>query len=150
MNEQFIISEIKVSYHPSVSAGERPKLNTSTDSYKYFLDIFDKDTISLKEESVALFLNRANRILGCFRISSGGITGTVVDIRIVLGIALKCLACGIILAHNHPSGELNPSHQDLELTKRLKEAAKLMEISLLDHLIITPDRYYSFADEGIL
>jgi DNA repair protein RadC len=150
MNDIFIISEIKVSYHPSVPARERPKLSTSMDCYNYFLGIFDKDSINIKEESVALFLNRANRILGCYRISSGGIRGTVVDIRIVLGIALKCLACGIILAHNHPSGELNPSHQDLEMTKRLKEAAKLMEISLLDHLIITYDKYYSFADEGIL
>jgi len=150
MNNDFIISEIKVSYHPSVSASERPKLNTSMDCYNYFLGIFDKDTINLREDAVVLFLNRANRVLGCYRISSGGITATVVDIRIVLGIALKCLACGIILAHNHPSGEINPSHQDLELTRRLKEAAKLMEISLLDHLIVTSDKYYSFADEGVL
>jgi DNA repair protein RadC len=133
-----------------VPARERPKLNTSKDCYNYFLGIFDKDTINLREDAVILFLNRANRVLGGFRISTGGITATVVDIRIVLGVALTCLACGIILAHNHPSGEINPSHQDLELTKRLKDAAKLMEISLLDHLIITPNKYYSFADEGIL
>jgi len=150
MNNDFTISEIKVSYHPSIPARERPKLSTSMDCYKYILDIFDKDTINLREDAIVLFLNRADRILGCYRISSGSITGTVVDIRIVLGIALKCLACGIILAHNHPSGEINPSHQDLELTKRLKDAAKLMEISLLDHLIITSDKYYSFADEGVL
>src|SRR5690242_711571 len=128
MNNDFTIAEIKVSYHPSIPARDRPKLNTSVDCYNYFLGIFDKDTINLREDAVVLFLNRANRVLGCFRISSGGITGTVVDIRIVLGIALKCLACGIILAHNHPSGELNPSHQDLGLTRRLKEAAKVMEI----------------------
>ena len=150
MNEIFNISEIKVSYHPSISANERPKLSTSNDCYNYFLSIFDKDTISLKEESIALFLNRANRVLGCYKISSGGITGTVVDIRIILGIALKCCACAVILAHNHPSGETNPSRQDIDLTIRLKEAAKLMDISLLDHLIITPEKYYSFADEGIL
>jgi DNA repair protein RadC len=150
MNEFLTISEIKVSYHPLISVRDRPKLNTSLDCYNYFLGIFDKDTINLKEESVALFLNRANRVLGGYRISSGGITGTIVDIRIVLGIALKSLTCGIILAHNHPSGEINPSDRDLDLTKRLKDAARLMEISLLDHLIITSESYYSFRDEGIM
>ena len=74
----------------------------------------------------------------------------MVDIRIVLGIALKCCACGIILAHNHPSGEINPSRQDEEITKRLREAGKLMEINVLDHLIITSENYYSFADQGLL
>ena len=97
-----------------------------------------------------LFLNRGNRVLGGYKISSGGITGTVVDIRIILAIALKCLASGIILAHTHPSGELTPSRTDKELTQKLKEAAKLMDISLLDHLIITENAHYSFADEGIL
>lgn len=150
MNDDFIKSEIKVSYHPIVSARERPKLSTSMDCYNYFLGIFDKETINLKEECAALFLNRANRILGCYRVSSGGITGTVVDIRIILAIALKCCACGIMLAHNHPSGELNPSRQDIELTTRLKEAARLMDISLLDHLIVTSEDYYSFADNGLL
>jgi DNA repair protein RadC len=150
MDDIFTISEIQVSYHPKVTATKRPKLSTSHDSYKYFLDIFNKDTIKLKEECIALFLNRANRVLGCYRISSGGITGTVVDIRIVLSIALKCLACAIIIAHNHPSGEIKPSQADVELTRRLKESGKLMDVSLLDHLVITSERYFSFADEGLL
>ena len=106
--------------------------------------------MNIKEEAVVLFLNRGNRVLGGYKVSSGGITGTVVDIRIILAIALKCLASGMILAHTHPSGELNPSRSDKELTLKLKEAAKLMDISLLDHLVITSDTYYSFADEGLL
>ena len=82
--------------------------------------------------------------------SSGGISGTIVDIRLILGVALKCLASGIILAHTHPSGELTPSRVDRELTQKLKEAAKLMDISLLEHLIITNEGYFSFADEGLV
>lgn len=106
--------------------------------------------MNIKEEAVVLFLNRGNRVLGGYKVSSGGITGTIVDIRIILAIALKCLASGIILAHTHPSGELNPSRADKELTLKLKEAAKLMDISLLDHLIISLVAYYSFADEGMI
>ena len=106
--------------------------------------------MNIKEEAVVLFLNRGNRVLGGYKVSSGGITGTVVDIRIILAIALKCLASGMILAHTHPSGELNPSNADKGLTQKLKEAANLMDISLLDHLIITSETYYSFADEEVI
>ena len=106
--------------------------------------------MTIKEECFALFLNRNNRIFGSYKISSGGITGTVVDIRLILSIALKSLSTGLILAHNHPSGNLKPSNADVDKTQRLKEAAKIMDIKLLDHLIITTEGFYSFADDGEL
>lgn len=81
----------------------------------------------------------------------GGITGTVIDVRIILQYALKSNACSIIVSHNHPSGNLEPSNADIQITKKIKEAAKLMDISLLDHLIITTgDKYYSMADKGMI
>ena len=142
------LEEIKVSYNPSVDT--KPKVASLNDAYQYFLEIFDKDALSIREECVVLFLNRANRALGFYRLSIGGITGTVVDIRLILGIAVKCLACGIIIAHNHPSGNLKPSKSDILLTERLMISARLMEISLLDHLIISATGYYSFAENGAL
>lgn len=151
MNENILTaSEIQIKYEPIVRPLDRPRIRTSEDSFKNCLLFFNADNLSIKEEAVALFLNRGNRVLGGYKVSSGGITGTVVDVRIVLSIALKCLASGVILAHNHPSGELTPSKVDNDLTQKLKEAAKLMDISLLDHLIITIDGYYSYADDGII
>lgn len=105
----------------------------------------------MREEFNILYLNRANRVKGLFRLSRGGITGTVADGRILFAVALKTLATGIILSHNHPSESLKPSDTDIDLTLKLKEAGKLLDIIILDHLILTPHSgYYSFADEGIL
>ena len=126
------------------------QIKTSKDSYQALKLFFDQDTIELTETFIAIYLNRANNTIGWMKVSSGGITGTVVDQRIVLGTALKAAATSIILAHNHPSGNLQPSQQDLDLTKKLKSAAAFMDISIIDHLIVTDENYYSFADEGIL
>jgi DNA repair protein RadC len=111
---------------------------------------FSEDTISLQEQFIVIFLNHANDVIGIYLASKGGISGTVVDVRIILGIALKSAAVGIILAHNHPSGNLQPSNADLSLTAKLKASALLMDINVLDHLIIAgnKDSFYSFADEG--
>jgi DNA repair protein RadC len=99
---------------------------------------------------VVLFLNRANKINHFEIISEGGITGTVADPRIILRKALEEDAVNIILCHNHPSGSLKPSRADEELTKKIKEAAKLLDITVIDHIIVSEDGYYSFADEGLL
>ena len=97
------------------------------------------------------YLNGANRLLGIYEVSKGGITSTVVDIRLILSVALKSAATGIILAHNHPSGNLQPSIQDKDITKKIQEASKLLDLTLFDHLIVISDSaYYSFADEGQL
>ncbi len=97
-----------------------------------------------------MFLNRANKALGAYEVSTGGISGTVADPRIIFAAALKANCCGIILSHNHPSGNLKPSRQDEELTQKIKQGGQLLEINLLDHLIITPEGYFSFSDEGLI
>jgi DNA repair protein RadC len=144
------IAEISVSFNPSNA--EKPSIICSIDAYVLFVDFFPKDTISLQESFVAMYLNRANRVLGLYLASTGGITGTIADIRLILSVALKTAATGIMLAHNHPSGSLKPSGADIELTNKIKEAAKFMDINVLDHLILSPEdgKYYSFADEGLI
>lgn len=102
------------------------------------------------EEFWVLFLNRANKVTGKQSISSGGMAGTVVDPKIIFKAALDAKASGIILCHNHPSGNTKPSQQDIELTKKMVSAGKLLEISVLDHLIVTQHAFYSFADEGMM
>ena len=149
MNDK-IVSEIKISYEPRVKPMDRPKIQCSKDAHEQIRPFFDQTLINIKEEAVALFLNRANRVIGGYKISSGGITGTVIDVSLLLGIALKCLAKGIILAHNHPSGELQPSKADQDLTSRLRMGAQLLDITLIEHLILNTESYLSFADEGFL
>lgn len=102
------------------------------------------------EEFWVLFLNRQNKILGKQKLSQGGMTGTVIDVRLVLKLALEKHATSLIFAHNHPSGNLEPSDADRKITRQLKEAAALMEIPVIDHLIVTQSGYFSFADEGML
>lgn len=102
------------------------------------------------EEFWVLFLNNSNKVVFKSNLSKGGLTGTVVDVRILFKMALEQQATGLILAHNHPSGKLKPSDADLSITEKIKDGAKLLEITLLDHLIITEHGYYSFADEGVL
>lgn len=102
------------------------------------------------EEFWVLFLNNSNKILQKFQLSKGGLTGTVVDVRLVLKNALELLATGIILCHNHPSGNLKASNADKQITQKLKLASETMDIKILDHIIITEKMYFSFADEGIL
>jgi DNA repair protein RadC len=115
------------------------------------MKFYDKNTIALQEQFIVLYLNRANLVLGGHKVFTGGLTGTVADIRLILGIALKACACSIIISHNHPSGNLKPSGADQELTNKLKEAGKLMDITLMDHIILSPEgSFYSFADEGLI
>jgi DNA repair protein RadC len=97
-----------------------------------------------------LYLNRANRVIGSYQLSKGGITGTIVDVRLILSVALKTLATGLILARNHPSGNLKPSKADIQLTKKVKQAAKLMDIEELDHMILSSNEYFSFTDDGVM
>lgn len=107
--------------------------------------------MELVEEFNVLFLTRSNHVKGLFRLSRGGMTGTVADIRILFATALKGLASAIVLSHNHPSGSIKPSSQDIELTKKLCAIGKIHEIPVLDHLILAPHScYYSFADEGMI
>lgn len=102
------------------------------------------------EEFWVLMLNRSNRVIDKLRVSQGGVSGTVTDIRLILKPAIEKLASSVILCHNHPSGNIKPSDNDVSITKKAKEAAKFMDIAVLDHLIICEKNYYSFADEGML
>jgi DNA repair protein RadC len=102
------------------------------------------------EEFWIIYLNNANKIISKFQLSKGGITGTLVDVRLVFKTALSYGAVGIILAHNHPSGTLKPSESDKQITQKLKIAGEQLDIKVLDHVIITETSYYSFSDEGIL
>jgi DNA repair protein RadC len=107
--------------------------------------------MGVREEFVVLYLNRANHVIGSYCEFKGGITGVAVDIRLIFTVALKCLAVSIIVAHNHPSGILTPSKEDLDLTSKVKEAGSFLDILLLDHLIVNnKGEYYSFADNGTL
>jgi len=130
----------------------KPIIVNALDSYVLFKQFFDDDTINLQESFLVMYSNRMNRILGIYPMTTGGISGTVVDIRLIFSVALTTASTAFILAHNHPSGNMKSSQADIALTRRIKETAKLMEIKLLDHLIISPahGEYYSFADDGVL
>ena len=146
------VTEISVAYKNKQKASERPHIISSRDALIFLLDGYDKQTIGLQEQMVVMYLNRSNTVLGVYRNSMGGITGTIADIRIILSVALKIAATGFIISHNHPSGNLIPSKADEELTLKLKQAAAYMDIKLLDHIIVDPRgrEFYSFADEGLI
>ncbi|MFN8255347.1 MAG: DNA repair protein RadC [Bacteroidales bacterium] len=126
---------------------DKKQISSSKDAFELFVSIIGDLPY---EEFWIIYLNRSNKITGKEKISQGGISGTVIDNRIILKNALERLASGIIICHNHPSGNRQPSKQDLEITKKLSEAAKLFDINLLDHIIIANHDYLSFADEGLL
>lgn len=143
------LSEIIVNYNPKRKYSDMPRLTCSNDAVEILRSIWS-DQIEYREEFVILCLNRANKVLGYSRISSGGTTGTVADPKIIFQIALKSNASSIILSHNHPSGNANPSESDRKLTAKLVNAGTLLEIPVLDHIILTAESHISFADEGIL
>lgn len=148
MNIDYKIGEVKLSYKPKFK--NQYKVTCSEDAYKYLLSTYKKGTICYKEYFKVLFLNQANQILGYTLISEGGITETCADVRLIMQAALLTNSVALILAHNHPSGILKPSPEDIRLTKQVRDAAQLMRIKVLDHIILTDAEYYSFADEGML
>ncbi|MCG0198047.1 JAB domain-containing protein [Phocaeicola vulgatus] len=148
MNIDYTVGEVELSYKPKFK--NLHKIVSSEDAYKYLLPTYKEGTICYKEYFKVLFLNQANQVLGYTLISEGGITETSVDVRVILQAALLTNSMALVLAHNHPSGNLRPSRQDMEITKQVKEAAKLIRITVIDHLILTDAGYYSFSDEGQL
>jgi len=151
MSQPTTVHEITVKYDPPKRAKNYQIIKSSKDAYACAVQFFPENIIQLQEHFAVLYLNRANKVIGGYKISIGGITSTVVDIRLILSVALKTLATGLILVHNHPSGNLKPSKSDEEITIRVKEAAKLMDIQVLDHIIlVSGGEYYSFADEGLV
>ncbi len=140
----------------ALELGRRRKLADAQDTIqikasKDVADIFQPLLADLShEEFWILYLNRSNKVISKMKLSQGGVSGTVTDVRIVMKKAVELLASGIILCHNHPSGNLNPSEADSKITQKIKEAGSFMDIQLLDHLIISDKDYYSFADNGLI
>lgn len=146
----FKVAEIELIYRSKVKAKERVEVSSSSAAYQIFNLYWDYNKIEFQEEFKILLLNRRNQALGIYDISKGGVSGTIVDVKMIFSAALKAHASHIIMCHNHPSGNLNPSQQDINLTKKVYKAGQLMDIGLLDHLIITNEGYTSFADGGYI
>jgi DNA repair protein RadC len=147
---KYQVAEVQLTYRTKVKPSERPKISCSKDIHEILKQIWNENTVEMREEFKVLLLNRANKLLGIYTVSKGGVSGTVADPKLIFVAALKGLASGLIIAHNHPSGNLKPSQSDIDLTKKLKEGGRLLEIPILDHIIYTVEGYYSFADEGMI
>lgn len=146
----FPVQELQLIYKTKYKPSDRPKISTSAESFRVLLSTWNTGTIGFLEEFKILLLNRANRVIGCYEVSLGGISGTVADPKVIFAAALKSCASSIILAHNHPSGNLSPSTADIQLTSKIKQGGQLLDIAVLDHIILSAEEYYSFADEGII
>ncbi|WP_373059976.1 RadC family protein [Zunongwangia sp. H14] len=145
------VNEIAISYSGNIKAKSYPKITSSRDAAAILFEHWDKNNIELQESFKMLLLNNSNKVKGIYTLSTGGITGTLVDVRIVFAVVLKSLTTAVILSHNHPSGTLRPSEADKSLTQKIKRAGELLDIKVLDHLILTSEGdYFSFADEGLL
>ena len=145
------VHELEIMYKPGAYQVNAQKITSSAQAAQLLEQVYNPNTIQCQEEFNVLYLDQANRIKGVYKMSRGGIASTTADTRLILSVALKCLATGIILSHNHPSGNLTPSESDKVLTRKLKDACALLDITLLDHIIITAHSgYYSFADEGVI
>ena len=145
------VREIKISYSSQLPpVKERITIRSSKDAYHILRANWDDEIMEWREEFKVIYVNRANHVLGISTYSTGSAIGTMVCTRQILAVALKGNVSGIILSHNHPSGNEQPSKADKDITQKMKQAAGYMEITILDHIIMTRDSYYSFADEGVL
>ena len=148
IKQKYEVAEVQLVYKTKVKASDRPQIKVSVEAYQILKEHWNYEIIEFIEEFKIILLNRANRVLGIIPISLGGTSGTVVDPKVVFAAAIKSASSQIILVHNHPSGNLKPSEADINLTRKLKEGGKLLDIEVLDHLIITKDGYLSLAEEG--
>lgn len=144
------IAEVELVYKTKVKASDRPKIICAFDAFEVLRCKWDLGKIELQEQFKVLLLNRGNKLLGIIEVSTGGISGTVADPKLIFVAALKAAASSIILCHNHPSGTLTPSLADKTLTKQAQDAGSFLGITVVDHLIITSSAYFSFAEEGLL
>jgi DNA repair protein RadC len=140
----------KIKVKVSVTKGDKVTITSPEKMVEVMRSIFDADTILWTEEVIMVCLNRANDVVGYYRVSSGGFSGTVLDPRVVMTIALNNASSSIILAHNHPSGNLKPSEGDKAITEKIKSACAFFDMKLLDHLIITDESYFSFNEGGLI
>jgi DNA repair protein RadC len=141
------LCEIEIQYHNKVKSSEMPKVSCSKDAEGILREVWS-DKMEYVEEFMVLCLNRSNKVLGWSKISLGGLHGTVADPKVIFQIALKANASNIILAHNHPSGTIEPSSADISLTNKIKSAGEYLDLTVLDHIILSSESYYSFGDDG--
>lgn len=143
-------AEVCLSYRSNPESLDNPSLTCPQDAYGYLCDVWNQDRLELQEEFVVVLMNHSKQVMSWSKISAGGRSATVVEVTSVVQLALLGNASSVILAHNHPSNQMKPSTADINLTNRLKEALKLFNIGLDDHIILTATGYVSFADRGLL
>ena len=141
----FSFNEVQVTYHTKQLG---PKVTSSRDAYDFLVDRWEN--IDYCEKFYVILLNRANKVQGVAFISEGSVGGTIADPKKIFQIALKANASAIILSNNHPSGAMRPSQQDKNITEKCKEAGRFLDLPVIDHVIVTKDGYFSFADEGMI
>lgn len=141
---------LTVSLKKDIILSELPQLKNVLDTVLICKELYNKDTFLWKEEMIMLCLNANRQVIGYHKVSVGGMTSSIVDVRTIFTVALQALAVAIIITHNHPSGSCKPSPQDIEVTERIKKAGELLNIPLLDHLIITQDSFFSFKKNNML
>lgn len=144
--------EVKLKYKAPTEAQKGPKINSAEKAEKLLRTLFDADTIALQEQLIVLLLNPACQAIGYRVLSIGGSKGTVVDVKNLMQTIILGNASGIILAHNHPSGNMKPSEEDCKTTRKIRQACEVMDIGFHDHIILGPEagQYYSFADDGCI
>jgi len=144
------LPELRIKVERKDGDGQVYQVKTSNDAATFFRTIFNADTMLWTEESAMICLNRANEVIGYFKVSSGGTASTIMDAKVIFTQALQSGAHSIILAHNHPSGNRTPSENDIKLTKQLVKGAQLLDMRVLDHIILTETSHTSMADENYI
>ncbi|WP_442795411.1 JAB domain-containing protein [Pelobium manganitolerans] len=144
------VAEVSISYSSKIKNSERPKIGSAKDVFNLLQETWDQDKIDLLEQFKILLLNKGNRVIGLYEVSSGSVSGTLADPKLIFATAIKACASGIILTHNHPSGNLKPSNADIALTRRIKAGGELLDIAVLDHVIISSEGFCSLVDEGFV
>ncbi len=148
--QNHFVPKIGLTYKSQVPFEQQPRINRSKDAFEILLHNWNQDTIELQETFVVLILTICKRVTGLLEISTGAITGTAVDLKLIFAGAILARAHSVILAHNHPSLKAEPSQSDIKLTEKLVEAGRILDIQVLDHIIVTPKTYLSFSKEGLL
>lgn len=143
-------AEIQLTYSNPIKKKDRVKISNSYDVEELARTFYGIGEIEHREHFYCILVNNANEVLGFFHVGTGGLTGTVADPRIIFQAALLANACGIIMVHNHPSGNLKPSDADIRLTRNINDACKIMQIQLVDHIILSEETFFSFRDDGLI
>ena len=149
-NDLLQVCEVRLTYKSHIKASQRYVITSSEDAYKLLRGQYDDDTLEYKEYFKVVLLSTASKVLGIVTISEGGVIGTVVDVKQILQAAILANATGILLSHNHPTRNAKPSEEDRRMTRKIEEAAKIMQIRVMDHIIVCDESYFSFKDEGLL